>query len=111
MHICSAANKLWIPICCCLLCCCFFVYVFHEDADRDEIVFVRNATVGNNAIIKSVVSTLKPGDSILTLSVAYGKGTALSSIQCSTSSQHTSLSVYFVTMLMTSWYLVSKFFK
>jgi len=36
-------------------------------------VFVRNATVGNNVVIRSVVRTLQPGDSILTLSVAYGE--------------------------------------
>lgn len=58
---------------CRIICGDFFIYKL-VDADRDEIVFLRNATVGNNTIIKSVVSTLKPGDSILTLSVAYGKG-------------------------------------
>jgi len=47
---------------------CVFV-----DAERDEIVFIRNATVGNTTIIQQVVKTLNPGDSILTLTVAYGK--------------------------------------
>ena len=46
-----------------------------SDADKEEVVFVPNATVGNNAVIQSVVRTLKKGDSILMLSLAYGNHT------------------------------------
>ena len=35
-------------------------------------MFVRNATTGNSTVIRSVVATLKPGDSMIMLSVAYG---------------------------------------
>ncbi len=42
------------------------------DAARTDVVFVENATTGNNAVIRSVAKTLKPGDSILMTSFAYG---------------------------------------
>ena len=47
------------------------------DADRHDVVLVPNVTVGNNTVVQSVIRTLKPGDSILMLSLAYGK-----SIKC-----------------------------
>ena len=43
------------------------------DAAKTDVVFVQNASTGNNAVIQSVLRTLKPGDSILTTSVAYGE--------------------------------------
>ena len=50
-------------------CCC----VLSAGAAKTDLVFVQNATTGNNAVIRSVVKTLKPGDSILTTSVTYGE--------------------------------------
>lgn len=42
------------------------------DADRHDVLLVPNATVGVNTVVQSVLRTLKPGDSILLLSLAYG---------------------------------------
>ena len=48
------------------------IIIFLSDADRNDVVLVPNATVGNNTVVQSVVRTLKPGDSILMLNLAYG---------------------------------------
>ena len=47
--------------------------VWCADCGRDEVVFVPNATVGINTVVQSVLRTLHKGDSILMLSLAYGK--------------------------------------
>lgn len=47
--------------------CCF------ADADPGDVVFVQNATTGINAVIRSIVKTFQPGDSILLLDIVYGK--------------------------------------
>ena len=50
----------------------FYIHTY-IDADRRDVVLVPNVTVGNNTVVQSVLRTLKPGDSILMLSLAYGK--------------------------------------
>lgn len=52
---------------------CMYVLFVHADASKLDVVFVENATTGNNAVIRSVVKTLTPGDSILMTSFAYGR--------------------------------------
>lgn len=47
--------------------------IFFTDADPGDVVFVQNATTGINAVIRSIVKTFQPGDSILLLDIAYGK--------------------------------------
>jgi selenocysteine lyase/cysteine desulfurase len=37
-----------------------------------DVVFAQNATTGINAVVQSVVKTLKSGDAILMTSLAYG---------------------------------------
>lgn len=57
-----------------------------SDAAKTDIVFVQNATTGNNAVIQSVVKTLKPGDSILMTSFTYGENSRISfsyAVSCS----------------------------
>ena len=44
----------------------------HADAAKTDVVFVQNATTGNNAIIRSVVKTMKAGEAILMTNVTYG---------------------------------------
>lgn len=75
-HLIHAIRKLarFIGWCSCSFFCktlFFFVYCF-TDADPTDVVFVQNATTGINAVIRSIVKTFQPGDSILLLDMVYG---------------------------------------
>ena len=58
------------------------MYTVPVDADPSDVVMIPNVTTGVSTVVKSLVKTFKPGDTIYTLNVAYGELTCYFNIFC-----------------------------